>query len=155
ITATGRTLPPTPPLNSIVEYSIVYKGYETDKEPFNNGSLTVPIESSNHKIKYGEAKNVLLYMEEHNKLISHFGEQGANEKINSLSYYIGSKGDKYKSHYLTILNWDTLDKKKAGEHYGTSKGHFAASIPTVYTDPETLFGKPTPPGESPPEKESN
>ena len=47
-----------------------------------------------------------LKPDEHQKLVELFGQAGADERIQNLSLYIQSKGDKYKSHYATILNWE-------------------------------------------------
>lgn len=58
------------------------------------------------KHHYGTLLNVLLTDEERLKLIEQFGEQGFMDRIENLGYYISSKGDKYKSHYGTILNWE-------------------------------------------------
>ena len=58
------------------------------------------------------ANIVQLSKEEYQKLTEKFGEAGTRERIESLSLYIQSKGDKYKSHYATILNWDRMDKGK-------------------------------------------
>ena len=64
----------------------------------------------NIKRKYGIFENVLLSNDEYLKLKERFTDyQG---KIDSLSSYIASKGDKYKSHYATILNWARQDSKQ-------------------------------------------
>jgi len=65
------------------------------------------------KHKYGDNKNVLLTKEEYEKLME--VPQG-KKYINNLSYYLGSKGTKYKSHYLTILNWMRRDEEAAKEN---------------------------------------
>jgi len=57
---------------------------------------------------------VKLTKEEHDKLVEKFGQNGADERIENLSLYVQSKGDKYRSHYATILNWDKRDKKGGG-----------------------------------------
>jgi hypothetical protein len=49
---------------------------------------------------------VYLTEEEYKKLTGEFGEDGATARIKNLNLYIGSKGDKYKSHYMTILSWE-------------------------------------------------
>lgn len=46
-----------------------------------------------------------------NKLIEQFGERGAYERIDNLNLYKGSSGKKYKSDYLTILNWERKNNK--------------------------------------------
>lgn len=58
-----------------------------------------------------EFTNIQISKEEHQKLIEKFGEAGTVDKIENLSLYIASKGDKYKSHYATILSWDKKDQK--------------------------------------------
>jgi hypothetical protein len=55
---------------------------------------------------------VLLTKEEYTKLCTDFTQIGADERIKKLNLYIGSKGDKYKSHYHTILNWEHKDNPK-------------------------------------------
>ena len=58
---------------------------------------------------------VKLTEEEHEKLISTYGEKTTNEFMERLNGHIGSKGDKYKSHYHTILNWlrrDGISKRE-------------------------------------------
>jgi hypothetical protein len=54
----------------------------------------------------GQFQNVKLSQDEHQKLITQFGEKGTNQRIDNLSAYIASKGKKYKSHYATILTWE-------------------------------------------------
>lgn len=61
------------------------------------------------KRKYGQFENVKLTDEEYQKLKEKFSDY--EEKIENLSNYIASKGDKYKSHYATILNWTRKDNK--------------------------------------------
>lgn len=63
------------------------------------------------KRKYGEFNNVLLTDDELKKLMDRFEDW--QEKIDDLSFYLDSKGAKYKSHYSTILSWDRRDKKNA------------------------------------------
>lgn len=53
---------------------------------------------------YGSFQNVKLTEDEYQKLVAKFKDQTTN-KIESMSLYLESKGDKYKSHYATILNW--------------------------------------------------
>lgn len=64
------------------------------------------------KNKYGEYNNVLLTKIECDKLVKKFGGQETLVKIDNLDFKIEQKGYKYKSHYLTILDWDRRDKKK-------------------------------------------
>jgi len=73
-------------------------------------------------IPYPEYPNVnKITKDEHQKLIEKFGEAGARDRVENLSLYIASKGDKYKNHYATILAWDKRDKK--GGQGGTHRGH--------------------------------
>ena len=65
-----------------------------------------------NKRLYGECQNVKLTEDEYNKLV----EKNYTGLIDELSLYIASKGDKYKSHYATILQWA---KKREKETPGT------------------------------------
>ena len=60
--------------------------------------------------KYGQFENVNLTDEEYEKLKNKFLDY--EDRIENLSSYIASKGDKYKSHYATILNWSRNEKKE-------------------------------------------
>lgn len=62
------------------------------------------------KISFGEFKNVLLSEEELEKLKQRFSDYEL--RIEKLSNYVASKGDKYKSHYATILNWARNEKNE-------------------------------------------
>ena len=72
-------------------------------------------EKINKKEKYGQFENVLLTDDEYQKLKEQFVDY--EEKIENLSGYIASKGDKYKSHYATILNWARQDNAKMPEWF--------------------------------------
>lgn len=65
------------------------------------------------KVKYAEF--VSMTEDEHGKLVSAYGELDTNRLIEILNRYKGSTGKKYKSDYLTILNWvvDRLNEEKA------------------------------------------
>ncbi|MBQ9041468.1 MAG: hypothetical protein IJ111_01470 [Eggerthellaceae bacterium] len=71
-------------------------------------SNTSQVETKRHR--YGEFLNVLLTDSELEKLKERFPNDW-ERRINDLSYYIGSKGDKYKSHYRTILNWNRKNEE--------------------------------------------
>jgi predicted phage replisome organizer len=58
------------------------------------------------KNKKTYADVVLLTDEEYQKLVTEYGEKGANTRIQDLSFYIQSKGKKYNSHYATIQTWE-------------------------------------------------
>lgn len=77
---------------------------------------------------------VRLSKEEHGKLVAKFGQQATDDKIENLSLYVLSKGDKYKSHYATLLSWDKREKKEGTR--GTNRGHFEEAGGTKpYTEP--------------------
>ena len=63
------------------------------------------------KKAYGELQNVKLTDHELTKLETRFGKDDARRRIENLSQYIDSKGDKYKGHYGTILQWAAKDDK--------------------------------------------
>lgn len=81
------------------------KGGLTKREPKGNTSSS----SSSSNIKENNKEKFLdfvkLTKDEHKKLVEQFGEVGASQRIHNLNEYIGSKGDKYKNHYFTILSW--------------------------------------------------
>jgi hypothetical protein len=68
------------------------------------------------KVKYSEFVSMLP--EEKEKLITEHGEKNTNIFIEILNNYKGSSGKKYKSDYLTILNWVIDDAKKKGKYIG-------------------------------------
>lgn len=73
---------------------------------------SVSPESQKRAIKhqYGEYGNVLLTDEEYTKLKNQFPKDW-QRRVSELDIYIGSKGAKYKSHYMTIIAW----AKKSGD----------------------------------------
>lgn len=80
----------------------------TDKRHTSDSEATQKHTNKNDK---NEKKNkyadfVSLTLEEYEKLLEQFGEQGTTERIERLNLYKGSTGKKYKSDYLTILNWE-------------------------------------------------
>jgi hypothetical protein len=72
------------------------------------------------KIKFAEF--VTMTEEEHQKLVDQFGEEKTKDMIERLNLYKGSKGKKYKSDYMTILNWDRKDTEKGGQARAVSAG---------------------------------
>lgn len=95
--------PPPPPVQS---------------QPIITGDNTQSKKSKGSKEKYGEFQNILLTLEEYQKLIAQFGEVETLNKIETLSQGVESKGYKYKSHYATILKWNNNTK---GGNIGTNK----------------------------------
>ena len=61
--------------------------------------------------KFPDFHTILISESEYLALVQKFGEVKTKEKIEALHLYIGSKGKKYKSHYLTILNWERMNGK--------------------------------------------
>jgi len=65
---------------------------------------------------YGSKKRthgefVKLTDKEYQSLIDKIGQPLTEQYIEQLNLYVGSKGDKYKSHYYTILSWVNKDQK--------------------------------------------
>ena len=54
---------------------------------------------------------VFLADDEYGKLRERFKDD-LNGRIEELNAYIGSKGNKYRSHYHTLISWSHLDKKR-------------------------------------------
>jgi len=69
---------------------------------------TPPTSSQNQKSKYGEYKNVLLTLNEFEKLKDKFSNY--ENKIKNLDEYLEMKGAKYKCHYLVIIKWAKADE---------------------------------------------
>jgi len=91
----------------------------------NNNSIKKSASPSKHK--YGDAENVLLKNEELEKLKNKFPND-YQERINNLSYYIASKGAKYKNHYMTILAWARKDKKQSKPQGSNDLDSFLSNI---------------------------
>ena len=79
-----------------------YEPKENPKEPKekNTRARKPKIE----KLRFGQFGNVLMTQEEHDKLMAEHGERG-KRAIAKLDAFIGSKGDKYKSHYMAMFSW--------------------------------------------------
>lgn len=73
-----------------------------------NTNTNTNTNTNNNKRLYGECQNVKLTEDEYNKLV----EKNYTGLIDELSLYIASKGDKYKSHYATILQWAKKREKE-------------------------------------------
>ena len=104
------------------EYRIDTVSENEDTVPI--GLCTVPVsisvtgkeegvkgEEKPKKHKHGAFDNVLLTDDELQRLKDKYPSDWQS-RIDDLSYYIGSKGDKYKSHYRTLLNWARKDEPK-------------------------------------------
>lgn len=66
------------------------------------------------KKKYAEFVSMLEI--DYNKLVSEHGIENTTTFINSLNVYKGSTGKRYKSDYMTILNWVIDKAKKEGKY---------------------------------------
>ncbi|MBQ7788708.1 MAG: hypothetical protein IJ398_03540 [Clostridia bacterium] len=73
----------------------------------------------NKKSAYGEFKNVFLTDEEYKRLKEKYPSRYKG-LIDSLSMYIEAKGDKYKSHYATILSWERKKDEEKRANMGNS-----------------------------------
>ena len=79
-----------------------------------NGNQVVGVgKPAQRKRPFGEFGNVMLTESELESLRQRFPSDWGR-RIDDLSFYIGSKGDKYKSHYRTILNWARDEKSRKG-----------------------------------------
>lgn len=105
---------------------------ETDIEIDNENETEIEIETGKKykldnkiKRKYGEFENVRLTDSQYERLIKKF-PTNYERYIDDLSYYIASKGDKYKSHYAAILSWHRGDKTEMSSF--DTDDFFAAAI---------------------------
>lgn len=85
--------------------------------------------------KYGEYKNVLLSDAEYEKLQTEFPHD-YEARIEALSAYIETKGEKYKNHLAVIRNWARRDeeknKKDTSESSFETDDFFAAALRRTY-----------------------
>jgi hypothetical protein len=86
---------------------------EVDQEGISLTEITSETTSKTKDNIYSYADFVKMKESEYNKLIEQFGERGTKERIENLNLYKGSTGKKYKSDYLTILNWERKNKGSA------------------------------------------
>ena len=90
---------------SLLSVNRLTSSKDNGKESTSNNSQVVK-----GKHKHGKFDNVLLTDEELVKLKEQFPSEW-QRRIDDLSYYIGSTGKSYKSHYRTILSWARKDGK--------------------------------------------
>lgn len=94
----------------------------------------------------GEFSNVSLSLIEVEKLELLYGIEGTKIRVEKLSTYMASKGVKYKSHYATILTWESKNGN-GGNGNGTIKRQFEskeqANQRTTIEGLEELLSDPT------------
>lgn len=88
---------------------------ETAGETHQIQNRTDTEQNREEKHTYGQFENVRLAESEYRNLCTKFGEVGTQQRINTLSVYVASKGKKYRSHYATILAWEQKNKGSYGE----------------------------------------
>ena len=91
----------------------------TSNQQATNKQLTTNKNDKNVRMKECKKKDIYaefvsLTKDEYEKLIGQFGQAGTDDRIERLNLYKGSTGKKYKSDYLTILNWER--KNNNGGH---------------------------------------
>ena len=108
---------------------------EKDKDKYKKRESAAPAkpepQPAPKKGVFGQFVNVKLSPVEMDALIERFGPEGTCQRIDNLSGYIASKGDKYKSHYATLLQWEARDKK---EGRGKTAGGDGSNHPPDYYD---------------------
>ncbi len=114
---------------SIVKYSIV-----KDSIVKYSKKSTKQENTSKDKGVYGEFQNVYLTNDQHQRIISQFGEDGTKQRIEKLSCGIESKDYKYKNFYATILAWDKREKdignniSQDGKTQRQSQGRYSGMV---------------------------
>jgi hypothetical protein len=112
---------------SIVKDSIVEDNIYPSSDTSNDKHKEV-------KHKYGEFNNVLLTDDEYAKV----QDLPCYEKlINSLSIYIASKGNKYKSHYHTLLSWSRRNNEGNENSTFDADEFFEAALKRTYANIES------------------
>ena len=119
-------------LISIVKWELYQRSEQLNEQQVNsNRTASEQLVNTNKNVKndkkvknvkkvkniYGEYGNVFLTSDEFEKLVEDFSDY--KQRIEKLSEYIASKGDKYKSHYATIRMWAAKDNKadKKGDSF--------------------------------------
>jgi phage replication O-like protein O len=70
---------------------------------------------------FPDLPGILLSKEEYDKLLKEFGVEDTRRRCEALFLYMGSHGKKYASHYMTILSWDRMEKKREPKQEETKK----------------------------------
>lgn len=91
--------------NTYADASAMHIETETKTKTETKTETVNEAENSIKKNKYGELENVELTEKQYEQLKEKF-PKSYKKCIDDLSYYIASKGDKYKSHYAVILSWN-------------------------------------------------
>ncbi len=107
---------------SICEASALHMENENVNENENENINVIENET-----KYGTFENVRLTNEEYEKLKQKHPKT-YQKQIDNLSYYIESKGDKYKSHYATILSWERRNEREEGFNSFDTEDFFQAAL---------------------------
>lgn len=76
--------------------------------------------------KYGENGNVMLTIDEYERLAEQMGVSKRDEYIDKLGDYMASKGKEYHSHYATIRNWFRRDGGKKAEAPSYDMGEYSS-----------------------------
>lgn len=85
------------------------------------------------KEKYGELGNVKLTIDEYDKLLNEYGSDLLHKAIKYLDEYIEDKGNKYKSHYMTMRRW-VFDAVKEQEQKRAKLNNSGQGKPTFDVD---------------------
>ena len=106
--------PPKNPENPVGYFGNPKNPDKPDKDIDKDKDMDKDIEKKREKKKYADF--VFLADDEFNKLVAEHGEKNTIVFVNILNNYKGSTGKKYKSDYLTILNWVIDKAKKEGKY---------------------------------------
>lgn len=111
---------------------------QTYAKPTQNHTENVNENKNINLIKniYGEFNNVLLTNTELDKLKEKY-PTSYQKRIDDLSIYISSKGDKYKSHYHTILAWDRRNNEGNENSTFDADEFFEAALKRTYANIES------------------
>ncbi len=118
--------------NTYADASAMHIETETKTETKTETETVNEAENSIKKNKYGELENVELTEKQYEQLKEKF-PKSYKKCIDDLSYYIASKGDKYKSHYAVILSWnrgksDDMSSFDTDEFFEAAVKHSAENI---------------------------
>lgn len=122
---------------TLVDTIGIPNGYQMDTQDsigkVSIGKVSIEEDIKPSKHRFGEYSNVLLTMEEYDKLKNEIPQ--VDKLIDNLSEYIASKGAKYKSHYATLKAWYRRDKDKAPAEKPAASYDIEEFTPAGYKKP--------------------
>lgn len=131
----GDVNPPLTPVSTC-------KHFVNNEDEDINGEVKKKKKTQKKEPKVRFLEFVLLTKGEYDRLVESLGKAVVDDLVEELNVYIGQKGDKYKSHYYTILAWHRRKKSPSATSTKTKQTLYpikgkvcykkGCSLPAVY-----------------------